>query len=120
MKDYRSSCAVSYKPPTRTGFLSMPVLQFLWGQPWDELAMNLVHALRPDCIRVLYWGGMETTDGRVTRVTVYLNKDGTIRHMEQECQVGLEGKYRHGYDLWVEMRERGLVTDPELLTRPKC
>lgn len=111
MKDYRTSHAISYEPPERMGYLSLPVLQFLWGQPWDDLALNLVHSLQPSALRVIYWGGVEKTDAIRQRVTIYLNKDDTIRSMEQEVNVGLVGQ-SNGHTLWVTIRERGLVLGP--------
>lgn len=53
MKNYFSSHAVDYEAPSRAGYLSLPVLHFLWGQPWDQFALNFVHSFKPPCIRVV-------------------------------------------------------------------
>jgi hypothetical protein len=66
------------------------VLEFLWGQPWNNLALNYVTALRPSSIRVST--GCVTADAYTWRVTVILERDErTIKLIEQECDVGIIG-----------------------------
>jgi hypothetical protein len=76
-------------------------LEFLNGQPWDQLALNYIMALRPSRVRVT--GGVITADWCPWRVTVYVNGDRkeplTIRHIMQEVDVGLDGGYEHGHAL---------------------
>jgi hypothetical protein len=87
---YRSGHAVDYVKPERFGSCVISVLPFLWGRPWDQLALNYVHALRPSAIRVT--DGAVTCDARRWRVTVYLAPDGrTIQKLQQEVDVGLVG-----------------------------
>lgn len=95
-----------YSPPTRTGFLGLPVLQFLWGQPWDQLAQNFVHSLRPSHVRVS--DGDVKCDSQSWRVTVYV-REGMIVSMEQEVEVGLDGGFEHGHGLYCEALKRGIV-----------
>lgn len=110
MKDYHSSHMVVYDPPDKIGFLSLPILQFLVGHPWDQLALNFVHAVRPCAIRVIGTGGCKKTDARQGRVTVLvLGAEDRIVSISQECSVGLEPDYEHGHHLWLEARKRGML-----------
>lgn len=94
---YRSQHLVDYEPPKGHGFSVLPQLQELWGRPWNQYALNLVHSLRPSCIRVTNSG--IKLDARTWRVTVYLEDDDrTIRRIEQEVQVGCVGA-KHGHGL---------------------
>lgn len=78
-------------------WVSIPVLEFLWGRPWNNVALNYVMALRPSVIRVT--AGCVTSDARVWRVTVYLEEDErTIKSISQH--VGAWGiGCRYGADL---------------------
>ena len=90
---YRSHHGVDYVKPERVGFTVIPVLQFLWGRAWDQLALNYVHALRPSMIRVVEDGTPVTADAHQWRVTVYLHiaDHRTIRSIQQSVDVGLVG-----------------------------
>jgi hypothetical protein len=82
----------------------VPQLEFLWGQPWNNLALNYVMGLRPSSIRVTT--GMVTADAYSWRVTVFLDKDQrTIRHIEQECNVGSIGA-ECGHDLKLKWEQQ--------------
>jgi hypothetical protein len=95
------------------GWTSIPVLEFLNGRPWNNAALNTVHALRPSTIRVST--GCVTADAWSWRVTVILEDDErTIKRITQEVQVGLHG-CRNGWD--VSMYIAG-VTPPE--RQPSC
>lgn len=76
--------------------ISIPVLNFLWGSPWDMLALASAHALRPSHIRVVEHGTQ--MDSQLWRVTVYL-KRGRIDRIEQEVEVGLPPGVYNGYEL---------------------
>lgn len=82
----------------RCGWMSIPVLEFLNGRPWNNAALNLVRALRPSCVRVTT--GETTTDGCSWRVTITVDpKDKrTIKKVEQEVEVGIVG-CRFGADV---------------------
>lgn len=85
--DYRDWCGLPYNAPRRTGYTVLPVLQFLWGHPWNDLALCYVHSLRPSSLRVT--GGEITCDSRTWRVTVFLKDDlRTIDRIEQAVEVG--------------------------------
>ena len=82
----------------------MPQLEFLWGQPWNNLALNYVMSLRPSAIRVST--GMVTCDCMNWRVTIYLEKDNsTINRIEQECNVGNIGACC-GHDLQLKLKQQ--------------
>lgn len=108
MKDYIGAHGVEYQEPKSTGWLTIRVLNFLEKQPWDQLALNFVHALIPNVIRVVVHNGEEKTDAWLGRVTVYLDKDKRIEKITQEVQVGLDGGYIHGADLYDKAKKRGI------------
>lgn len=86
-------------PPSGQCFTSIPVLQFLWGKPWDALALNYVDAVRPSAIRVAAPGDALTCDAVAWRVDVHLGPDRrTILRIEQAVTCGSRGVY-HGHDL---------------------
>ena len=87
-------------------YACIPVLEFLNGQPWDALALNYVHALRPSMIRVIRHGCCEASDSWMWRVTVYLEADDrTIYRMEQEVVAEARG-VQTGYDLRLALNAR--------------
>jgi hypothetical protein len=76
-------------------YTSIPVLEFLWGLPWNNLARNFVTALRPSRIRVT--DGPITLDAVKWRVTVYLEEDSrTIRRISQEVGISAWGAWSGG------------------------
>jgi hypothetical protein len=82
----------------RCGWMTIPVLEFLKGRPWNNAALNLVRALRPSCIRVTT--GPIKTDACSWRVTVTVDERDkrTIKDIEQEVEVGIVG-CRFGADV---------------------
>lgn len=99
---YEGSLGRFIKEPVSTGYTVIPVLEFLNGKPWDNMALNYVHGLRPSALRVTT--GEITCDSHIYRVTVYVGEDKrTIKRIEQEVRVGLHGA-RCGSDLWNYMR----------------
>ena len=82
----------------------VPMLESLWGQPWNNLALNYVLALRPTAIRVST--GCVTADAYTWRVTVFLKEDKrTIRRIEQECNTGSIGA-ENGWDLKLKLQQQ--------------
>ena len=72
------------------GFACIPVLEFLRGLPWNNLARNYVTALRPSRIRVTE--GIIKLDAVTWRVTVWLEEDGrTIHKIDQEVGISSWG-----------------------------
>lgn len=84
-------------------YTSVEVLEFLRGQPWDDIALNWVHSLRPSMIRVVT--GAETSDAKTWRVTVCVDESNIIRSIRQEVEVRIEG-CEHGHDLQVKTQQR--------------
>lgn len=81
-----------------SGFAFLPVLDYLVGQPWSLMALNLVASLRPSAVRVVK-ASTVTLDARGWRVTVMLEEDDrTIRSIHQEVSVGLVGTDGQGID----------------------
>lgn len=76
---------------------SIEVLQFLKGREWDQLTLAYVHGLNPTWIRVV--SGGTQMDAQRGRVTVYINKTGHIRKIEQEIEVLLPKGVNHGHHL---------------------
>lgn len=100
----------AFVEPKRSSFIVVPVLHFLTGQPYDNLAKDLLSAVRPSWIRVCEYNGDVKTDARCGRVTVYLKEDGvSIARIEQEVSVGLDhGNWEHGYAMSCELHRRGI------------
>ena len=100
---YRSNHMIPYDPPLSTGYTGLEVLQQLWGRPWDQYALNMVHALRPSCIRVVENRQGQKADASTWRVTVRLENDNrTIQSISQEVEVATIGaKHGHGLDKYL-------------------
>lgn len=91
-KEYGYSCS------------SINVLEFLWGQPWNNLALNYVRSLRPSIVRVVKDGCC--CDAKTWRVTVWLKDDDvTIKSIEQEVEVGVHGS-TNGHELDTQLRKQ--------------
>lgn len=86
MKDSHSTHLVAYEEPVSRGYQCLPVLHYLWGRKWDELALAYVRSVRPTSIRVTT--GEIKLDARTGRVTVYVDEDDTILWIEQEATTG--------------------------------
>ena len=86
------------------GFNVVPVLEFLWGQPWNNLALNYVYGLKPSCVRVSE--GTIKLDAHTDRITVFLEDDKrTIKRIEMEMRVGLIG-CDCGFDLKLKLKQQ--------------
>lgn len=96
MKDYHSTHAIPYEKPSRVGWTTIRVLEFLEGSTWDERALAFVHALQPRSIRVTT--GEETCDANTWRVTVIVDDRDVIRSIRQEVEIGLADDWQNGWD----------------------
>ena len=107
---YRSGHYVTYDEPSLLGWTCLDVLPNLVGRPWDQFALNMVHSVRPGCIRVVEYGQGQTLDAVTWRVTVNLEEDNrTISRISQEVDVGSVG-VQHGHGL----HKYELGQDPKL------
>ena len=98
MKDYIGPLGEGYVPENgHIGFQCIPVLEFLKGRKWDEVALAYIHALRPSTIRVSK--NELKSNAQPWRVTVMLDADGFIEHIEQEVDVWLPDGVEHGQAL---------------------
>jgi hypothetical protein len=105
VKDYFSAQGKKYEPESsRYGFLSVELLGFLTGKPWDEVALAYVSALRPSYIRVIRHNGSQTMDAMNDRVTVHLGEDDKIEDITQEVQVWLPERVAHGDALRIALK----------------
>ena len=101
---YRSVYGVEWEESS-AGYLTIPVLEFLWGEPWNNLALDFVHTLRPSSVRVSNTGWW-SVDSRCWRVTVALKRDNkTIERIEQEVEVGLHSA-KNGHNLSCQLKEQ--------------
>lgn len=102
-RDGKNGC-FNYKAPTRWSYTSIPVLQELWGRPWDDRALDFVHALRPSGIRIS--GGAIQNNAQNWRVTVYVKADGkTIDRISQEVEVGTRS-FENGHEASIYYRDK--------------
>jgi hypothetical protein len=85
----------------RLGYLSIEVLTFLNGQPWDDVARAFVHALRPSEVRVST--GELKSDAKLWRVTVMVDRESRIIGIDQEVEVVLPDGFPHGHALACEL-----------------
>lgn len=91
---YTTGLTESYEEPQHCGLATLPVLTFLEGKPWNDLALSAVNSLRPSSIITITAphpnsGWNPPDDRRDWRVVVYLKSDGrTIKRIEQECLIG--------------------------------
>lgn len=91
----------------RIGWTDIPVLSELWGLVYDDpLVTALLHSLRPSEVRVIPYGGLETSDAWTWRVTVKLDPTGRIESITQEVEVDLGDHYEHGYAVTCDVRKR--------------
>jgi len=80
-----------------TVWTTVPILEQMWGKPWNNLALSMVSGFRPSRIRVTT--GVVTCDAMTDRITVWLEKDGrTIRSIDQEVACWAIG-VKSGQDL---------------------
>lgn len=87
---YDTNHGTAYEPPGHRGYNTIAVLTFLWGEPWDDRALDFIHALRPSSIRVGTPSRCMTCDMTMWRVTVMVDETKTtIKKIEQEVEVGL-------------------------------
>ncbi len=86
-----------FEPFNRRGYCSIPVLEFLKGREWNDVALAYVHALRPTRIRVIE-DGRTQMNSENWRVTIYLAEDKTIKSLFQEVEVGLPEGYESSYE----------------------
>ena len=116
---YDSRHGVNYIKPQTRGWLTIPVLEFLNGRLWDNMALNVVHSLRPSCIRVTT--GEITSNFCTWRVTIYLEQDQRIiRRIEQEVEVGTYG-IRNGSDVNYYIQSWNIPKcQPNIIINPKC
>lgn len=96
---YLGSCGTRYNAEgrRRTGWKSIPVLEFLKGRKVDEVVMSYIHALRPSSVRISE--GMLTCDASVWRVTVMVKRvkrDLYVESVTQEVEVLLPEGVAHG------------------------
>lgn len=92
---YRTSHGIKYTPVESTRGGTLDVLPELYGKPYNNYALNKIHALRPSSIRVT--SGGVTCDSRRWRVTVILKDDDiTIWKIYQEVEFGAvgDGEYK--------------------------
>lgn len=66
----------------RYGGISLPILGFLTGLPWNPVTEAYAVGLNPE--RIVVTGGEVTTDFVHGRITIYLNRQGMIQEATME------------------------------------
>ena len=102
---YKDHCGKELlKRKASYGHTSIHILEFLWGQPYNNLALNYIVGLEPSSIRVTE--DLCALDCRPKRVTVFLEEDKrTIRKICLEIKCGLIG-CDNGYDLQLKFNQQ--------------
>lgn len=91
---------IEWPPPEIQGFEAIRVLEFLNGQPWNEIALAYIHSLRPRRVRVIEHGKGAKADFQTWRVTVWLKPGNKlIDCIQQEVVVGLPEGVENGSHL---------------------
>ena len=85
------------------GYILIPVLDFLKGYPWGDVAKSFVFSLRPSAIRFVEEGQATRDDSHRWRVTITVRAN-MIQHIEQEVEIGLVGTIRNGHDLRLRLK----------------
>jgi hypothetical protein len=93
-----------FKYFTKYGYTSIDCLEFLKGQPYDELAMGYVQSLRPSMVRICK--DRATLDMRQWRVTIWLDEKSNIKRIEQEVHVGLPDGIANAHELYQVFKAR--------------
>lgn len=107
-EDFYSDWGVDYDSNIEEyGFTDIEVLQFLYGRPWDQIALNYVHALHPTRIRVVKYNQGVTMDACTGRVLIQLDENGLIKSIEQEVEVGCKG-FENAFEM-----EQALIAERE-------
>lgn len=101
MKDYHSTLGVAFEPFSHTSFTSVPVLTFLTGRKWDELALGVIQGLRPSSVRVTT--GELKSNADLHRVTVYVDSNDIILGITQEMQIGLPDGIENGHEFSIAL-----------------
>ena len=99
--DFRIGNSAEWVDAGHASSTVIEVLQFLYGYPLDDIALNYIQSLRPSCWRISTDGALKS-DARGWRVTVHMSGDGPfarILSIEQEVHVGLRGGFEHGHAL---------------------
>ena len=102
--DYIHTQGIKYEHSNAFGYTDMPILEFLIGGEWDEIALAFVGALHPSNLRVVR--GEETCDSCLGRVTIYVDKDMLITGAHQEVRVDLPRGIDNGYELQNALKAR--------------
>lgn len=96
---FKGGRSVAVEKLNKHGWMTLEVVPYLIGRPWNNAALNVVMSLRPSAIRVIVADGSQTLDSYSWRVDIYLDSDGrTIRKIMQAVVVGLIG-CRYGADV---------------------
>ncbi len=97
-EDYITDHAEAVNKPSRVGYISVPIAEFLVGRPWNEEALQYMHCFQPSAIRVS--DGWLTCDGYSRRITVITDPDTKlITKITQEVTVPLLPDQRWGADV---------------------
>jgi len=70
--------------PLSSQKITIPVLEFLWGRPWDEHALAVVSALQPEYLLATY-GEVKTIGVFGRAVYVFLRDQQVIDYIELDA-----------------------------------
>ena len=96
----------------RFGYTEVDVASCLIGNPWDDLALGILHGLSPTRIRVCPPGHGTQCDAQTGRITVYLDNDNLIDTVRQEIEIMLPADIQHGHHADLILRGKVKRQDP--------
>jgi hypothetical protein len=100
-RNYKNQEYIEVKTDSQS-YVSIIVLDFLNGKPFDDIAKAYISGLNPTSVRIIY--DSEHLDARTGRVTVYLDDNDIIEKISQEITVHLPESVRHGGHLGICLR----------------
>lgn len=107
---FRGGLGNIYRASARQCFLRIPILEFLWGSKLDEFVFGYLSSSNPSSVRIIKDGELECCNSSLWRVTIYLNKDETIKSIRQEIVYDIwEKEISNGSDVLQETQKRGLI-----------
>lgn len=106
-------------PSDNVGYLQVPMLNFLWGQPLNGLAISVISGLKPCEIHKQDHKDLSEIPAKLSQVTIGVDDNNLIRSIHQTLEVKLPHGVEHGHDLSMALLDHGIfiaaLVDVEVL-----
>jgi len=118
-QDFLDGDELDYVPAGRQSYLVLNAFHDLVGLPWNEATLSYVTALKPSRIRIVKPGTVLRDNTIDRRLTIELDADNKIVHIEQELAVQLHGSFKNGFELRTEIGMMKIRRDEERVSSSK-